>query len=501
MKILKRKVDESYNEELGLYKYQYEIKDNVLYSNYSLPNSKYLNKFKAVQLGQYYDSKRYRKFIDNNKNIDIYFEFPIMIIPNEEKSFLYSKEDDWNNVYFVHDDKKYSIKEMKKIDNTIDLMIKDIKDSNLSNYEKYLCAYDIVKSFKTYKQIDEDKTKLYNNDEIILSARSIYDVLLSEYVVCMGYAIFLDELLNRMNIISDVVCTDNHALVITYIKDDKYNIDSFQVSDPTYDSINDKYNNDPLLEKYYRCNLTVVDALKIYDIKMMKIFFEENVEKMEDILNKNCIDSMFLFYGPKKIFKYLMSIFGKKEFNKNDTSNFIKYIQDRVNVKIKIEDELKAIYNVYKFILNDNNVNYFDLIVLKFNLHVQYNIDKVSKDCDVDVYTLRSVNLLTTSMDIIISDIKKSYEMCNVTFSMGIEGFVIDSLLYEKELYNDGFFIYGDKILLSNNLVKDNCDIIKFDNELNNYYIDIDDNIKSMTYEEFRMYLGELLNSKKNRLK
>ena len=486
---------EFYNEKLGLNVDDYEIKDDILYLkkfDFALPNSKYLNEFKAVDLGIYYDSKKYKEFVDNNKDITIYFSLPVNAFLNEDKKFLFSKEDEWTNVYFVYEDVKYSIKDIKKIENVIDLMIKDIKDSNLSNYEKYLCAYDIVKSFKTYKE----------NEHNYSLSRALYNVIVSDDIVCVGYSFLLSEFLTRMNIISDAVKTEDHELVITYIKDEKYNIDGFYVGDPTSDSINDKYTMNPLLEKYNKSDLTIIDALKKYNIKGLTRLLDVNPDSMMEFLNSNEKYKKLVLaseYSPMNIFNNTINLFNKRKYNKKDTYNFIKYIQDRVDVKIKREEKLRAIYNINKFVLGDNNVNYFDLIVSNFNIRKQYEIVE-NMERYLDIYSkLKNINVFDTSMNIIISTIKKSSEFFGEVKIH--DDLVTCSILYERDLYHDGVAIYGNKILLSNSFVPNGCEELKFDSELNNYYVDIDDTINNMTYGEFRDYLIDLLYRKRNRHK
>lgn len=134
-------------------------------------------------------------------------------------------------------------------------MVEPAKD--LSDFEKFLYAYDIVKHFKKYKESDDK-----------IASRNLYQVISNdEYMVCVGYANLLMDLLNKLGIDSydysvgvdigfDIVDLNSenvrddvesrnagHARVIVNIVDPKYNIDGFYVSDPTWDNElgNDSY--------------------------------------------------------------------------------------------------------------------------------------------------------------------------------------------------------------------------------------------------------------------
>ena len=110
------------------------------------------------------------------------------------------------------------------------ISIKNVIDSNLSPFEKLICCYNITKSFKKYN--DSPKGTLDN-----LPPRSLYQVLVNEYMVCVGYSQMLRFLLNECGI-DCVVYDDNehtHELVYATINDDKYGIHGYYKLDPTND--------------------------------------------------------------------------------------------------------------------------------------------------------------------------------------------------------------------------------------------------------------------------
>lgn len=119
----------------------------------------------------------------------------------------------------------------------------------LSPFERFIYIYNEVKNFKKYKDKPDD----------IDAPRDLYAILENDYMVCAGYANLLGDLLEKSGIVSvertvkvDLSFDKNpsltpgwHARRYVYLKDSKYNIDGFYISDPTWDNDleNDYYNH------------------------------------------------------------------------------------------------------------------------------------------------------------------------------------------------------------------------------------------------------------------
>lgn len=128
---------------------------------------------------------------------------------------------------------------------------------SLSPFERYLFAYNIVKQYKPYNE----------NEGIKEDSRRIYRILDNDYMVCVGYASMLIDLLDRLGIKAnekrasvnigmdyneneDIVAKDNstkwegHARVEVQLDDDKYGIHGVYLADPTWDNVmnHDSYN-------------------------------------------------------------------------------------------------------------------------------------------------------------------------------------------------------------------------------------------------------------------
>lgn len=119
---------------------------------------------------------------------------------------------------------------------TIDWYKEIINKNDLSQAEKVLFAYDIIKSFQ-YNESKEDKNH----------SRYIPEIIKTGNIVCVGYSSFLKELLNELGIKADTfsVMTPNdnnqgeltgHRRNIIALDDDKYNIHGIFTLDATWDS-------------------------------------------------------------------------------------------------------------------------------------------------------------------------------------------------------------------------------------------------------------------------
>lgn len=167
-----------------------------------------------------------------NYFLNLNTEIPINVISQENVSIL-------------------SLNEMKELNSKLDSMVAEIKNSSLSPYEKYIAAYNIVKSFKKYKLYLDNK----GIDQLVSDqSRNPYLVLINQYIVCAGYSSLLHLLLKKLNIpshewiigVSDkseavaegsLKDNDAHARLYVNIVDDKYGINGYYMCDPTFDNV------------------------------------------------------------------------------------------------------------------------------------------------------------------------------------------------------------------------------------------------------------------------
>jgi len=118
-------------------------------------------------------------------------------------------------------------------------MVKPFLNKNLSPFEKLIGIYSLVSS----RQFSFE-----NKNEHYSQSRSIYGILNSDKIVCVGYSSLVKELCkktkeNNIKVFNNNVgCSiDNktlrsmHRNLIVYIKDEKYGIDGYYYLDPTWD--------------------------------------------------------------------------------------------------------------------------------------------------------------------------------------------------------------------------------------------------------------------------
>ena len=273
----------------------------------------------------------------------------------------------------------YSVDEYIKEEEILNNLIKDIKNSNLTQFEKYLSIYNIVKNFKPYKE----------NEEKLEDSRCLKHILNNDYMVCVGFSILLRALLNKVNIACIDIPTyfyqpiddDNenlelvgHQRNLIKIDDDKYNIHGIYVSDPTFDHNFEKdlYDNSILtfnkrVEEDNLAGLKENDIFLLFQFKNEKEFLSKNnvevLSKKWD-LSHSQVHLRFI----KNILNILIDLdpqqyeyFYKTYYNAIKNYDFFELwkklgtIQD---TKEELEDKIKQFYKEYcEYILNITTKN------------------------------------------------------------------------------------------------------------------------------------------------
>lgn len=237
---------------------------------------------------------------------------------------------------------------------------------NLSNYEKFIYVYNIVKMFKDYKECDSDRRQ----------SRDLYKILDNEYMVCVGYAELFSDLLNKININNccislnvdtsymnekedelnfdddKIVDKSGHRRVFVYLKDDKYKIDGYYLSDPTWDNKLNKdcYNHMLFTNRKndYSVDYQWFDKFMLFNIKSL-CEFNRYFDFIKDRFNKNSIS--LLNYIIKIIKKLEPDYFNELENKYNIFDEFYDISEAKMNYKKLLE--LKK--EIAKHILNRAN--------------------------------------------------------------------------------------------------------------------------------------------------
>ena len=183
----------------------------------------------------------------------------ILDIKDKEKfnNYWLKSNIEYGNLYIKLGLDEYSIKDYLKFERKLYNIVSGAMD--LSLFEKYIYAYNATKSFKKYKENEED----------LDASRNLYSVLINDYMVCVGFSRMFGDLLNKLGISnSDLGITidvsydgieldrddfkevksveyGGHARRYVHIVDEKYGIDGLYIADPTWDNDleNDYYNN------------------------------------------------------------------------------------------------------------------------------------------------------------------------------------------------------------------------------------------------------------------
>ena len=144
---------------------------------------------------------------------------------NEFEDILYIKYSD-NPMACCHLD------EFKMMRSTIDYYKNLIDENDLSPLEIITYAYDLLKSMG-YQESEENKAL----------SRAIHLIIKSGNIVCVGYSLFLMQLLSEYGIKAytlDVVDKDNpnrkHTRLMIRVIDEKYDLNGAFAFDPTFDS-------------------------------------------------------------------------------------------------------------------------------------------------------------------------------------------------------------------------------------------------------------------------
>lgn len=372
--VLTREVFDILNESESLF----TIDTKEVVGKYSSREMEYLSFFKDIRVGQYklsdlltystfhfYSSlsKKEIAYLDTYmpSNVSIFFEYGdfqnmiqiIQVLRNrgivfhirELPSEMFFKEFQSlvnlnEKIYIVN---SMSLDKYMFLNSYLDLMVKDIRESNMSPYEKYLGVYEIVTHFKGYLENTQ------NTDE----ARILDKILFNNYIVCKGFALLFVALLDKVGIKafdidveyykgSEKVSTLDyarltkeqikakkgniayHSRVLVRLVDSKYDIDGLFIADPTWDN--------ELLRHYFNYSLLTPCEMSLETEK----FYDTDVS----ILNISSSEEFFL-----KLEKLPNSINYFLEFIEKLDYNYFSYLKNTYDLDTADLDMLFDIYN------------------------------------------------------------------------------------------------------------------------------------------------------------
>lgn len=311
---------------------------------------------------------------------------------NEE---LFKRKIPYENIFIEIGVQKYPLKEYVEYEKMLYSFIEPAK--NLSPFEKYIYAYDIVKKFKKYKEHKKDKMK----------ARRIYDILNNNYMVCVAYSDLLGDLLDKLGIENMELHAEvglqpykastqlkkkykekwkeidqqeknklideqrnfipdswgAHSRRIVHIVDEKYGINGLYFSDPTWD--NDLENN-----SYNHLLMTSDEVLTSnkkfkFERSYYELLYSSTVKefnnKLNTILNRTKITQYNTYERELQfLIDQIFSTIKKLDIDfYNKISEKYKFINER-NFKIENiynlpENVVEFLYIAANYIVNNNN--------------------------------------------------------------------------------------------------------------------------------------------------
>ncbi len=321
---------------------KYINSDTIIYFNYDK-----IEKYNEALVELCFLLKKYKK---NNK----------IEIRNHDNSNLnldLLEQLNYENV-FVNN---IQIKEYVKVEKFLNKIIEPAK--KLSTFEKYIYAYNITKLFKKYKENEENK----------LLARNFYKILNNEYIVCSGFTNFLENLLKKLDIksidlflvvkneykikdfkiLKEETEEEYHSRLLVYLKDKKYNIDGYYISDPTWDNniLIDLYNflaitieeNKTCFQDAICYELDYFDIKTVYDFsqKLKRVKVKEIISSIEK-LDKKFVNKL------KEKYKYDYDKLIEENKLNSLTKDIAQYIISKNNNPISGSVIFKAIRVIYK---------------------------------------------------------------------------------------------------------------------------------------------------------
>ena len=313
-------------------------------------------------------------------NIDISSDMDGEILDYTNLVYLENLKKNNLNINFSVDSDEISLDTMILNEQFLEKTAEEIKNSPLSPFEKYIAAYDIVKTLKRYKGKDEGHR-----------SRQLYAIMGGDLMVCVGYANLLENLLSRIGIpCSKLHCvaikdadkgyTEGHARNYVYIKDPKYNIDGYSQCDTTWEE----------------CRRNLYDHLLIRtNYAYTKDLISDNADAAKDKikeLSEGKVDIPEILKFLRKIDPVLCEEYKNKKISDEE---FISMASNKINKKVDLETILSAIRNVKKYIFKDENAaDYFIRDVCKNISENDFCTKEEADRCHKEVKTFRKENSL-----------------------------------------------------------------------------------------------------------
>lgn len=185
---------------------------------------------------------------------------------------------------------KFSLSHCKEIDQKIEMLIKDIKESDLSSFERVMSTYILCTRFMDSNTDFEENGTILNlpmsaEENVFGSSMHILSDDLDGYKIkCTGYTDMFARMLKKMNIEVTPMCIFNvengfaHTVALVDVFDRKYDIDGRYICDLRTDSDVRKIREDKARENstsnelnssYYGCDSLLYFCLGVDDYETL----------------------------------------------------------------------------------------------------------------------------------------------------------------------------------------------------------------------------------------
>ena len=299
-------------------------------------------------------------------------------------------------------------------------IVSDINKYNLSELEKIMYVYDIV------------KYRIYNKDEDnYLNNRDLDKVTSGNTIVCSGFSNLFNAILMSLDIkaMPLISKTANHQRSIVYVNDSKYDIDGIYVFDPTWDC-RKKESENYYLERY-NYFMMPLSRSKITAYDEISRLLEANVKDIiKKIYGYSCNNEELM--SGVFVLNELENLFGFAEidiFNEHDDrlssimenySNLVKkYDQNELSSTIFF----KLLYRVRRIEFNNAAVSDIDLYdLISTVVSRELSIKRLEYDKDTSpIEKLLGLFMVEDDVKEIISKNIKSLEREITPNGVGIE--------------------------------------------------------------------------------
>lgn len=282
--------------------------------------------------------------------------------------FANALEKEGKTICFKEATTVWTLQEVINANNKIDITAEKIKNANLSPLEQFISAFKTVSS-RVYTE-----EGLYDSSFL---SRSIYGVLNTDKIVCVGYANWLEAIIEKLGS-ENLICvkhstevtdrngTGGHSSNVVYIKDEKYGIEGLYYADACFSSAK---SYDETLDLTF-CLVPLEDMQHLHGSVMKPreenpFFAFLSTEKPKDAIlsfyNRNAVE----FFGKHNIFdanqlrlKFKENLLKQSQNSIENTSTFfngteiesedglLETMKESYGIKSKILEEIHYSTNI-----------------------------------------------------------------------------------------------------------------------------------------------------------